>query len=73
LTNTLQKKLNQVRKEKEELEKQIEKEHLNNVQLKAKLDAKLTDTIAPNTTSTSISVTTDSTPSLRIDDNMQVE
>lgn len=73
MTNTLQKKLNQVRKEKEELEKQIEKEHLNNVQLKAKLDAKLTDTIGPNTTSTSISVTTDSTPSLRIDDNMQVE
>ena len=72
MTNTLQKKLNQVRKEKEELEKQIEKEHLNNVQLKAKLDAK-TDTIGPNTTSTSISVTTDSTPSLRIDDNMQVE
>ena len=38
LTNTLQKKLNEVRREKAELEKQIEKEHSYNLELKAKLD-----------------------------------
>jgi len=36
LTNTLQKKLNEVRREKAELERQIEKEHL----LKARLESR---------------------------------
>ena len=35
LTNTLQKKLNEVRREKAELERQIEKEHM----LKARLES----------------------------------
>ncbi len=35
LTNTLQKKLNQVRREKESLEQQIEREHLVNARLRA--------------------------------------
>lgn len=55
LTNTLQKKLNEVRREKAELEKQIEREHMYNLELKAKLDAKLTSTSTPALTSTSTS------------------
>ena len=35
LTNTLQKKLNQVRREKAELERQIEKEHMAKAKLKS--------------------------------------
>lgn len=37
LTNTLQKKLNQVRREKEELEKQVEREHAANEMTKKRL------------------------------------
>jgi len=52
LTNTLQKKLNEVRREKAELEKQIEREHTFNLELKAKLDAKLTTMTSTRTTRT---------------------
>lgn len=72
--------MNQVRKEKAELEKQIEKEHHDNLELRAKLDAKLSslspstgtsnngndhDNMRPNTAYSLDS----STPSLQSDEN----
>ena len=53
LTNTLQKKLNEVRREKSLLEKQIEREHSSNSDLKARLDS-LMEAASVSTASSSV-------------------
>ena len=75
--------MNQVRKEKAELEKQIEKEHHDNLELRAKLETNLS-LLSTSTTGTSNSGNDhhdntrpntaysldSSTPSLRSDENL---